>query len=86
MAQTLIARGQATITIQKDGYTITQSLGEYIFPADQSGKILSAVSVTSTISVTLGDSAFSNFTIGTISKLGDCAYGKVAERTIAEGY
>ena len=43
MAQTLIARGQATITIQKDGYTITQSLGEYIFPADQSGKILSAV-------------------------------------------
>ena len=68
MAQTLIARGQATITIQKDGYTITQSLGEYIFPADQSGKILSAVSVTSTISVTLGDSAFSNFTIGTISK------------------
>ena len=68
MAQTLIARGQATITIQKDGYTITQSLGEYIFPADQSGKILSAVSVTSTISVTLGDSVFSNFTIGTISK------------------
>ncbi len=68
MAQTLIARGQATITIQKDGYTITQSLGEYIFPADQNGKILSAVSVTSTISVTLGDSAFTNFTIGTISK------------------
>ena len=68
MAQTLIARGQATITIQKDGYTITQSLGEYIFPADQSGKILSAVSVTSTISVTLGDSAFTNFSIGTITK------------------
>lgn len=68
MAQTLIARGQATITIQKDGYTITQSLGEYIFPADQSGKILSAVSVTSTISVTLGDNAFTNFTIGTITK------------------
>ena len=68
MAKTLIARGQATINIQKDGYTITQSLGEYIFPADQSGKILSAVSVTSTISVTLGDSAFTNFTIGTISK------------------
>ena len=68
MAQMLIARGQATITIQKDGYTITQSLGEYIFPADQSGKILSAISVTSTISVTLGDSAFTNFTIGTITK------------------
>ena len=68
MAKTLIARGQATINIQKDGYTITQSLSEYIFPADQNGKILSAVSVTSTISVTLGDSAFTNFTIGIIIK------------------
>ena len=68
MAQTLIARGQATITIQKDGYTITQSLGEYIFPADQNGKILSAVSVTSTITVTQNDSNFTNFTIGSITK------------------
>ena len=68
MTKTLIARGQATINIQTDGYTITQSLGEYIFPADQSGKILSAVSVTSTITVTLGDSNFTNFTIGTITK------------------
>ena len=29
MAKILIARGQATIYVQKDGYTITQSLGEY---------------------------------------------------------
>ena len=68
MAKTLIARGQATINIQKDGYTITQSLGEYIFPADQNGKILSAVSVTSTITVTQNDSNFTNFTIGSITK------------------
>ena len=68
MAKTLIARGQATINIQTDGYTITQSLGEYIFPADQNGKILSAVSVTSTITVTQNDSNFTNFTIGTITK------------------
>ena len=68
MAQTLIARGQATINIQKDGYTITQSLSEYIFPADQNGKILSAVSVTSTITVTQNDSNFTNFTIGSITK------------------
>ena len=68
MAKTLIARGQATINIQKDGYTITQSLSEYIFPADQNGKILSAVSVTSTISVTQNDSNFTNFTIGSITK------------------
>ena len=68
MAKTLIARGQATINIQKDGYTITQSLSEYIFPADQNGKILSAVSVTSTITVTQNDSNFTNFTIGSITK------------------
>ena len=68
MAKTLIARGQAIINIQKDGYTITQSLSEYIFPADQNGKILSAVSVTSTITVTQNDSNFTNFTIGSITK------------------
>ena len=68
MAKTLIARGQATINIQKDGYTITQSLSEYIFPADQNGKILSAVSVTSIITVTQNDSNFTNFTIGSITK------------------
>ena len=68
MAKTLIARGQATINIQTDGYTITQSLGEYIFPADQSGKILSTVSVTSTIIVTQNNSNYNNFTIGSIIK------------------
>lgn len=46
MVKTLVARGQATIHIQKDGYTISQSLGEYVFPADADGKIPSAVSVT----------------------------------------
>ncbi len=68
MAKTLVARGQATINIQKDGYTITQSLGEYVFPADQNGKILTAISVTSTILVTQADSKFTNFTIGTVTK------------------
>lgn len=38
MAKILIARGQATIYVQKDGYTITQSLGEYVFPADDTGR------------------------------------------------
>lgn len=44
MVKTLVARGQATIHIQKDGYTISQSLGEYVFPADADGKIPSAIS------------------------------------------
>lgn len=51
MAKILIARGQATIYVQKDGYTITQSLGEYVFPADDTGKILSSVTLTSTVRV-----------------------------------
>lgn len=68
MAKTLVARGQATISIQKDGYTLSQSLGEYIFPADSDGKILSAVSLTSTIKVTLGDTDFTGFSIGAITR------------------
>ena len=68
MAKTLVARGQATIHIQKDGYTISQSLGEYVFPADADGKILSTVSVTSAVKVTLGDSGFTGFSIGTVVK------------------
>lgn len=64
----VIARGQTTIYIQKDSYTISQSLGEYVFPADHSGKVLSAVSLTSTIKVTCGDSEYKDFTIGVIVK------------------
>lgn len=64
----LIARGQTTLYIQKDSYTISQSLGEYVFPTDHSGKILSAVTMTSTIKVTWGDSEYKDFTIGAIVK------------------
>lgn len=64
----LIARGQTTLYIQKDSYTISQSLGEYVFPADHSGKILSAVTLTSTIKVTWGDADYKDFTIGAIIK------------------
>lgn len=53
--------GKPTIYIQKDSYTISQSLGEYVFPADHSGKVLSAVSLTSTIKVTCGDSEYKDF-------------------------
>lgn len=67
-SQQVIARGQATIYIQKDSYTISQSPGEYIFPADASGKIISAVSLTSAIQVTWGDTDYKDFTIGTIVK------------------
>ncbi len=68
MAKILIARGQATIYVQKDGYTITQSLGEYVFPADDTGKILSSVTLTSTVRVMCGDEEFTAFTIGAVGK------------------
>lgn len=68
MSKQLVARGQATIHKQQDGYTLTQSLGEYVFPADSSGKVLSAVTLVSTLKVSLGDTDFAGFTIGGITK------------------
>lgn len=68
MSQKLLARGQATITSQTDAYTITQTVGEYIFPADNAGKITSAASVVTRIEVTQGDQPFSAFTIGAVTK------------------
>lgn len=68
MGKEIIARGQAVVVCQKDGYTINQSVGEYIFNALNNGTIPSAVTVVSTIKVTSGDNAVTNFTIGTINK------------------
>lgn len=68
MSKIPIARGQATIYIQRDGYTLTQSLNEYVFPADATGKILSAITLTSKVRVTCGDEELTAFTIGSIAK------------------
>lgn len=68
MGKEIIARGQAVVVCQKDGYTINQSVGEYIFNALNNGTIPSAVTVVSTIKVTSGDNAVTNFTIRTINK------------------
>lgn len=68
MEKQLIARGQATILVQKDSYTIHQSVGEYIFPANNSGALSQAVTFSSTIKVTLGDDNLTNFTIGVVTK------------------
>jgi hypothetical protein len=68
MAKQLIARGQATIHTQKDAYTINQSIGEYLFTTGSDGVITAAVSFTSTLKVTLGDTNITDFTIGTITK------------------
>ena len=68
MGKEIIARGQAVVVCQKDGYTINQSVGEYIFTALNNGTIPSAVTIVSTIKVTSGDNTVTNFTIGTINK------------------
>lgn len=68
MEKQLIARGQATILVQKDSYTVHQSVGEYIFPANNNGALSQAVTFSSTIKVTLGDDNLTNFTIGTVTK------------------
>ena len=68
MAKTLIVRGQTTLSIQKDGYTLSQSLNEYVFPSDFAGKILSAITLTSTVRVTCGDRDITAFTIGTVER------------------
>ena len=68
MEKQLIARGQATILVQKDSYTIHQSVGEYIFPANNNGALSQAVTFGSTIKVTLGDDNLTNFTIGAVTK------------------
>lgn len=68
MEKQLIARGQATILVQKDSYTIHQSVGEYIFPASNNGALSQAVTFSSTIKVTLGDDNLTNFTIGVVAK------------------
>lgn len=68
MAKQLIAKGQVTIVTQQEAYTIVQSLSDYIFPADNSGIISNAVTVTSTVKVTQGNTDFTGFSIGAITK------------------
>lgn len=68
MEKQLVARGQATILVQKDSYTIRQSVSEYIFTANNNGTIPQAVSFSSVIKVALGDDNLTNFTIGAVTK------------------
>ncbi len=68
MTKKLLARGQATLTTLQDSYTITQSVGSYIFSADSNGNIPDAVSFTSTVKVSIANTLFSGFAIGSISK------------------
>lgn len=67
MNQQLLARGQATIVVQEDAYTITQSVGQYLFTADEAGVIQRNVVITSIVSVMHGQSIETDFRFGTIA-------------------
>ncbi|MDC1809139.1 hypothetical protein POZ03_01535, partial [Bacteroides uniformis] len=68
MGKQLIATGQATVIVQKDSYTLNQSVSEYVFMAQSNGTISAAVSFSSVLKVTLGDLNITDFTIGPITK------------------
>lgn len=68
MGKTLIAKGQVSITTLKDAYHISQTVGEYVFPASSTGTVVSAITVVSTIKVVQGSTSITNFTLGTIIK------------------
>lgn len=63
-----VAKGQITITTLDDAYNISQSIGEYIFPASYDGTIVSAITITSVIKVSQGNLNYTDFTIGSIPK------------------
>ncbi|GAB6119727.1 hypothetical protein [Dysgonomonas termitidis] len=68
MARQLIARGQVNIQTLNDAYTINQSVSSYVFAAASNGTVLNAVTIVSAIKVMKGDTDFTAFTIGSISK------------------
>lgn len=68
MIRKLIARGQATIQTLQESYTITQTIVSYVFTSDSNGVIPGAVSFTSNIIVSSGNTRFTDFTIGSITK------------------
>ncbi|MDR1718055.1 MAG: hypothetical protein LBS20_19635 [Prevotella sp.] len=68
MARQLIARGQVNIQILNDAYTINQSVSSYVFAAASNGTVPDAVTITSAIKIMKGDTDFTAFTIGAITK------------------
>lgn len=67
MAKELLARAQVTITSLTETYTVTQSLGGYIFPADSAGTLTCDLKLVDTIHVMQGPTPVREFTIGAIS-------------------
>ena len=67
MNNQLLARGQISIVVQEDAYTVTQSVTQYIFAADEAGVVERNVVLTSRVNVTHGNEAVTDFRIGNVA-------------------
>lgn len=67
MNNQLLARGQISIVVQEDAYTVTQSVTQYIFAADEAGVVERNVVLTSQVNVTHGNEALTDFKIGNVA-------------------
>lgn len=63
----LIARGQITIRVAVDTYSVYQTIDKAAITCDHTGKVLSSLVINSVISVRQGETPVSGFNIGAIS-------------------
>lgn len=63
----LIARGQITIRVAVDTYSVYQTIDKAAIACDHTGKVLSSLVINSVISVRQGETPVSGFNIGAIS-------------------
>lgn len=64
----LLARGQITIRVATDTYSVYQSVDKAAIPCDHTGKVSGSLALDSVISVRCGDTPVTGFTIGAITK------------------
>lgn len=63
----VIARGQITLRIASDTYSVYQTVDKMAIACDHTGKVLSTLAVSSVVSVRQGEAPVTAFTIGAIS-------------------
>lgn len=64
----LLARGQITIRVATDTYSVYQTVDKAAIPCDHTGKVLGSLAFDSVVSVRCGEIPITGFTIGAITK------------------
>lgn len=64
----IIARGQITVRVSSDTYSVYQSVDKMGISCDYTGKVISTLALNSVISVRSGETPIENFNIGVITK------------------